>query len=1369
MPQAKKKKASKKPNKELKADGQEAKKQSFFDELDQKILEAIPIKDRKAQLERQQKLCLELQQQLEFQEKSFGEILEIVLDEDMSQKELLELKELQEQVSFYLELEQDLERFLFPTKDLFKAIEKEHTDQESLKTLLQKRILLTGLKDQIRSESLFNHVYQVLKPHGIGKKTLQNMLKAEGIPRLKTKKASDSVGEAKEEEEKDLSFIFPFKVLGFSNTHDIKISHGGQIKSISINQARQGVLGLYVENTEGRNNDQLTDILLNLARKEGSIDDQNTIKTGIDYLEKEEKFLIVSGTKFFTISQKTLKVEILEKPVVNGKLLEGDRYKHWISPQQIKKASLKDTFEKVRKQLKQWEWEDEEMADYMAAFIMLYPFHKFMNYRPWLYLLGGSQSGKTTLIEGFMMPLYSNLVMKMDKSTAHSTAQEIGNTAIIPIFDEFEKFRRLEEILELFKMTSSKGGGVKKSGTPGKEPLRFEIKQMPLFASIYTPTSIKGDFAQDNRTLIFKLSKSKKERQAPTLFTEEECRELRGNIISSVIENWDSLSLTVKSIERQKESIVKSLGNKITSRTVNNFCYALALIHIARGGNDKDIKAMVPEWSYDDTQKDDGDRVLTDILHARINHEGKEHLIVDLLYSAVEEKKEEDKQILRKNGITPAISKGEQVIAFDSKQIKKTLFKQDDYYSKLHIGDVLERLPGAKKNQSTRFGSGDIRRSTQVHFSVIQEVAKGGGVADLTDTTEEVAQETVRPQEEHHSEKPKATSQQEEKTELITQPLKHYNVSVEYITSTEQTVSAFANLLTAKQPIALDIETYSKSKDYGKRGGLDPYLSEIRLVQCYSGGEKIYVFDLQKVSLKDFPQIFWEKQLICHNALFELQHLKRSGMHPRNVDCTLLMAHTLSGKTIKLGLSLKRLCEKALKIDLSKEQQVSDWSVESLSKEQIDYAAVDALVTFKLFEKIFPVLKKHGKDLAYKTKKETQYSLTKMKLTGLYINRDKHQALMDSWKKEQEEAEQNIKEILGDINPNSGAQLNEWLKENIDKRTLSRWKKTKTGKLQTSQDVLKLYKDQIPWFVDHERFKGAGKNFSTYGEGLLKQLNPVTGRLHSDISIAGTVTGRLSSANPNCQNFPKDKSFREIFEAPKGKTLVLADYSQMELRVAALISNDEVMLKAYEDGIDLHRKTAAFVAGVSEKEVTKEQRQQAKAINFGFLFGQKAQGFVNYARDSYGVVMSLNEAENAQRKFFQTYQGLKAWQEKIKKDVVKKLRVQTPLGFIRYFDKDTNRWSLENEALNLPVQGGAAESTLKALKHIEEKLDWEKAQIINCIHDEIIIESNDDYVADASKILEEGMIQGFLDVFPNGCTKDLVEVGTGKNWADAKC
>ena len=134
-------------------------------------------------------------------------------------------------------------------------------------------------------------------------------------------------------------------------------NRGGKgVKTISITGARQGILSLYVGINNEKNDDQLTEILIGLAHKEGNIDDQNTIKTGIDFLEREKKFLVVSGTSFFKVSPKDLQIEKLQKPVVDGKLIEGDRYKNWINTKQIRKADLKKTFEKVHKHLQQWQW-----------------------------------------------------------------------------------------------------------------------------------------------------------------------------------------------------------------------------------------------------------------------------------------------------------------------------------------------------------------------------------------------------------------------------------------------------------------------------------------------------------------------------------------------------------------------------------------------------------------------------------------------------------------------------------------------------------------------------------------------------------------------------------------------------------------------------------------------------------------------------------------------------------------------------------------------------------------------------------------------------------------------------------------------------
>ena len=1321
------------------------KQKELLEHIDETIAQSGYIKKREEQAEEVQNLFDEKRRAFALEEHSLESMAAFEPEGTEEQEELTKLLEVKALAAFLLELKEDLHNLKTPTSDLIQAIKKSATKQEEV-DLLYKKILL--LKDEnkgaLSADSLFSIIYQTLKEHGVEKRTLKESLKNMQLPPLKSLENPSSKEGSSEEMKKSMSFVFPFEVLGFNKGHDIMISHKGELKSLSLSEIRQGALKLYVGTRTEKTEEQLSATLLELAKQEGTVDDQDTIKTGVDYLKKSDRFLVVSGKTFFKVDPSTCGIEKISKPVVDGRLIEGDRHKNWISMGQVKKADLKKTFSVLHEYVKQWNWRDENMALFMTAFLMIYPFHKIMDYRPWLYLLGESQSGKTTFIEDALMFLYGKLVVKMDKGTAHSTAQEIGNTSLIPVFDEFEKFRRMGEILELFKMTTSKGGGVKKSGTPGKEPFRFTILQIPLFASIYTPPSIKSDYAQDNRTIKFELIvQDKANRKAPITLTNQEKDGLVGDILSSVMMHWKEISKKTTEIDNEKREMITKSQWQISGRTVDNFKYSIALIRLA---SEEHKTIGIPEWSYTQDEKDDGDRVLSDLLHTRINHEGREHLTVDLIYDAMNDKENDSLHILRLNGITTAKKKGEQTVAFCSNEIKRTMLKQDDYYKTLYIGDVLERIPGAKRNVPTFFGSNDTRRSTHVPFSVIEKLARGS-----IEGSKEKAEESIVPTKEAPPEIKKEMP--EEKSNVITDPLKHYGVSVDYITSQSKARLVFNKLLETEKVIAIDIETYPKKKEYGKRAGLDPHITEIRLVQCYFGGDEIYVFDLKHIPLKSFPNVFWRKPLVCHNALFELQHLIERGLRPKQVGCTLLMEHVLIGKPMSFGLSLKSLCQKYLNIDLSKEQQVSDWSADELSKEQVDYAAIDSLVTFKLVEILLPLLQKENKLDSYGLKRDAQFSIAKMKVTGLPINKEKHETLINGWTTQREESSNRLKEQLGETNPNSSKQLNAWLEKNVDKKTLENWKRTKTGAYQTSGDVLKYHKANLPWWEAHRDFKKVDKRLNNYGQKMINLKSPVTKRLHSDIFIAGTDTGRLSSANPNCQNFPREAEFREIFEAPEGKKLIVADYSQVELRVAAIVAQDKTMLEAYRNGEDLHRKTAAFVAGIKEEEVTKEERQKAKAVNFGFLFGMGAERFVDYARDSYGVALTLDDSHRARKRFFDTYQGIKNWHYKARKEVEKSQRTRTPMGFVRYFDKEkTALWKIQNEALNTPVQGGAAEATLKALHHIGESLEWSKAQIINCIHDEIIIESDESYVEKASQILENGMIQGFLDVFPGATT-----------------
>ena len=587
------------------------------------------------------------------------------------------------------------------------------------------------------------------------------------------------------------------------------------------------------------------------------------------------------------------------------------------------------------------------------------------------------------------------------------------------------------------------------------------------------------------------------------------------------------------------------------------------------------------------------------------------------------------------------------------------------------------------------------------------------------------------------------------------------SLKINYITNKEAANQAFKEIESSEGALSLDIETYPKPGGCG----LDPFTSEIRLIQIYVGGENVCVFDLHDIPLESFPTSLWKKPIVCHNALFELKHLLHRGIELDQVGCTMIMGYLLQGYSRGGNLSLKGLAKEHLEIEISKEEQLSDWSQKSLTQNQIDYAAADAVITHQLFLKLRKDLRDRGLLDVYSLRKDSQKSLTRMMLSGVFFNLDLHNDLIKDWKDKESFHKENLSQVLGDINLNSNKQLNVWLNEHIDQKILSKWPKTSKGSLSVTSKVISRFREELSWSNDYLKYKQFFKKGSTYGKKMQRHIHPSTGRIHPNFLLTGTDTGRLASRNPNVQNFPRDPEFRELFEAPKNKILIVSDYSQIELRVAAIVSQDQTMMEAYEKGEDLHKKTAAAVLGIQEKDVTKEQRQLAKAVNFGFLFGQGAEGFVNYAKDTYGVDVTIEEAIEAKSKFLETYPDLKRWQVRTRSNAKLSLKVKTPSGFVRRFKEAKHTY---NQSLNTPIQGGAAEVLLQTLALLDKALDQSKAKIVNCIHDEIILESLENYKDEASTILEDSMIAAFSAVFPTGSTKNLIETKSAKNWREAK-
>ena len=592
--------------------------------------------------------------------------------------------------------------------------------------------------------------------------------------------------------------------------------------------------------------------------------------------------------------------------------------------------------------------------------------------------------------------------------------------------------------------------------------------------------------------------------------------------------------------------------------------------------------------------------------------------------------------------------------------------------------------------------------------------------------------------------------------------LSRFNYRVLYLREVEPAQRALSAMLTKNPPLlGLDIETMSLPQfRLDSKAGLDPHKAAIRLVQI-ADRDTVLVFDLLHLPIAIIAPAL-DRPLVAHNAIFESRFLLHAGMILKLLHCSLLMARVAMMETTGLGLAE---CSKSvLNIAVDKTLQVSGWHNPELSQAQIEYAALDAVLALKLLDHYRPVIRDSGQLDAYKRLVRALPVVAQQMLIGVPFDSGSHKAMLAQWRSELEPLRETLTTELG-INPDSPAQLAQWLKKSLDAKTLSSWPKTASGQLSTDADTL-THTDH-PALVSLRRYKILSKQIGTYGTGYASHLHPITGRIHAEFGIAGTKGGRFYCRNPNIQNPPRDPAFRSLFKAPEGRVLVVADYSQVELRIAALLALDTVILDAYQRGADLHKRTAAAVSGIPEIEVTKAQRQLAKACNFGLIYGMGAAGLAAYASSSYGVDMPLKAAEKARSAFFMAYPGIAAWHSKTKARSFSDKTVRTRGGLLRDLGQEPFGWKL-TEALNTPVQGSGAECLLESLIALPAALSGLDAHLIHHVHDEIILECAEQDAIRAKAALTEAMQHGFDVLFPEASMPGLVEAHSGPNWAAAK-
>jgi DNA polymerase-1 len=249
------------------------------------------------------------------------------------------------------------------------------------------------------------------------------------------------------------------------------------------------------------------------------------------------------------------------------------------------------------------------------------------------------------------------------------------------------------------------------------------------------------------------------------------------------------------------------------------------------------------------------------------------------------------------------------------------------------------------------------------------------------------------------------------------------------------------------------------------------------------------------------------------------------------------------------------------------------------------------------------------------------------------------------------------------------------------------------------------------------------KALTSYCQNMIDLINPTTGRLHADFRQIGAPTGRFSCTNPNIQQVPHAVEYRRCFSGyPAGRKLIIADYSQIELRILAEFSGDQGFIKAFNSGADLHRVTAAEVFNVPLDQVTKEQRDFAKRLNFGVVYGIGAQRF------SIMTGLSVGEAENILRKYFGTYRQLDTYLHEAANRAVRDRQARTASGRLvrfRYDEQDRQQISMtKRNGKNTPIQGTSADILKRALRLLNDELRGTNAQIVNIIHDEVVVEAD---------------------------------------------
>lgn len=551
---------------------------------------------------------------------------------------------------------------------------------------------------------------------------------------------------------------------------------------------------------------------------------------------------------------------------------------------------------------------------------------------------------------------------------------------------------------------------------------------------------------------------------------------------------------------------------------------------------------------------------------------------------------------------------------------------------------------------------------------------------------------------------------------------------------------------------------------------LDPYRGELRLVQL-SDGRATKVIDLRAFArgheagdgkretgegipesvkvLRENPELAPLKELlsstkqikIAHNAKFDTSWVRHHlGVEVGGIYDTYLASILVAAGEGDRRHGLADVVQFFLGRTLDKTEQVSDWSANELSQSQIEYAAKDAAIMPEVKAKLDERIVADGLADVLELENECVMPIAQMELNGFYLDADRWREQLAKVSKVQERTARELQHLLSagvaQASLFGAPQIN---LDSVDQVTNALLNLGVPVPNTTRAWELQPLAAEYPVVGKLLEYRAAAKASQSFGENILEFIEPATGRIHADFRQIGAPTGRFACSRPNLQQIPHEEEYRRCFRAPDGRKLVIADYSQIELRILADFSGDTNFINAFVSGQDFHATTAAQVFGIKTEDVTPDQRSFAKRLNFGVVYGIGASRFASMT----GLTQS--QAEETLRRYFATYPRMDDWLRNAARNVLTERSARTASGRLARMTFDPNDRSsvgaAQRYAKNMPIQGTSADILKRALRLLHDDIRGTSAMLVNIVHDEIVVECDAADAEMAAAKLESAMLR----------------------------